>query len=496
MKKKTLTILLILFYGFFLFSQTPNTIHGLILDSHTEKPLPYANIVVLHKKTGTISNESGYFSINTVNLNPNDTLSIQYIGYKTLNIILSKIDSNATIHLKEDIINLSETLIFSDPPEARFIVKQILNHKEENYKVYSAKRQCFIRRRLISDINKMKIKLKRNDIPKINKKLLKTFEEKIPKHNISYTDLLGTIYFSKNFLDSIKLKPIKTVSLKEKEVTDLDEFEKIFNNLFSNTKEKEYWKIKTGIFSQKINIESDDEKDTITSEKDPHSFKNKTHYYNETIKEQLKYTSFENNDEWEFLHKTNKYNYTLIGGTSISGEDVYIIDFSPKKSGVYYGRMFVSINNFALIRADYEYEKGKLGSNFNILGVGYAVNHFSGSVFFEKRNNNYILKYFSKKESTRLSFERNISLIKKRERFLFDKELFEVKVKMNFAVNNQESFELLFLNEKPITEQDFRNSKEPKEIKITLVNKFDEQLWKDYPIIEPTQNMKEYQKKE
>jgi hypothetical protein len=284
------------------------------------------------------------------------------------------------------------------------------------------------------------------------------------------------------------------VSLQEEDIADLDQITKIFEKLFKNTKDKEYWKVKTGIFSQKLNLPNEDTKKDSLTKNDPHENMSKTKYYNYYIKKQLEYPSMDDSDDWEFLHKTGKYNYTLAGGTRVNGEDVYIIDFAPKKSGKYIGRAYVSINTYALIRADYEYDEGKQGTDIHLLGVGYTVNHFSGSVFFEKKNDVYQLKYFSKKEGTRFSLDRNITLVKKRERFLFDKELFEIKIKFNIAVSSTESFELLYLDCENISQQEFVTTKQPDKLDIIFVNQFDENLWKGYPIIEPTKSMREYKK--
>ena len=101
-------------------------IKGLVLDSENHTALPYANIFVLHKNKGAISNEKGYFSINTGGLDKTDTLRFQYIGYKTKNIIIGELDTSMVIYLKEEIINLSEILIFGSDPDPVSIVKNVL----------------------------------------------------------------------------------------------------------------------------------------------------------------------------------------------------------------------------------------------------------------------------------------------------------------------------------------------------------------------------------
>ena len=496
--KKILIILILI--SSTLLAQENKVLKGIILDSDKQTALAYANIVVLHNAQGTISNELGSFSLDISSLESSDTISFQYIGYKTLKLTLKQIDSLVTdeylqIFLKEEVINLSEAFVFSNPPDAEFIIEQVLEHQEQNYKRETSKNQVFIRQRNTSDIDDINIKLKRNDIPELNQSLIKQVEKNIPKHNTSYTDLLGKIYFSESFDDSIKVNPIKTVSLKEPEVSELDQISKIFEKLFKDTKEKEYWKVKTGIFSQEITINEGEQKDSTKNKTiDKSTIGLKTQYLNNTIKDEWAFSSLENDDEWEFLYKTGKYNFTLSGGTRVNGEDVYIIDFTPKSSGLYIGRAYISINTYALIRADYQYDTGKQGTNIQLFGVGYSQNHFEGSILFEKKDKNYILKYLSRRKSTQFSFDRNLSLIKKRERFLFDKELYEIKVKFNITVTTEESTEILILNHKTIPNSEFNHLKQDKFYQVIYVDQFNDTLWKGYSIIEPTQQMREYKK--
>lgn len=478
-----------------LLAQSPEQIKGIIIDSLRQSALPYTNIVVMGQAQGTVSNEKGYFSLEAGQLKGTDSISFQYIGYQNKKFLVADLDSFATIYLKEDIINLSETFVFGDPPNPKDIIEKVLENKDNNYKRRTSVSQTFIRRKNISDIKGISIKLKKNSIPELNKRLLTVMEKAIPKHNTSYTDLYGKIYFSELHDDSLKLKPIRTVSLKGEDIADLEQIEEIFEKLLKNTKEEEYWRVKTGIFSQKMDIDDgddDDEKeDTL---KNPNEYKHKTRHTNYSIRRHLRISTLNNKDEWEFLHKTGKYNYTLAGGTRVGGEDAYIIDFTPKSGGKFIGRVFISINTYALIRSDYQYDEGKHGTSVNLFGIGYSKNQFSNSIYFEKLGEHYSLKYFSQKTGDKFSFDRKIAFQKKRERFLLDKKMLEIKVDFNIQAQNENSYELLFLDNKSISEAEFTKANEPKEIKTILVDQFDENLWKGYPIIEPTKQMRDYKK--
>jgi hypothetical protein len=325
--------------------------------------------------------------------------------------------------------------------------------------------------------------------------MIKLLEEKIPRHSTSYTDFLGDLYFTKNQDDSIKLKidPIRTVSLKEKDIAELKQFETVFENIFANTEEKEYWKIKSGIFGQKLDkVDSnpEPEKDTLIENK------RNLFYFDREIESQLNYSSLNNKDHWEFLHNTGRYIYTLAGGTSVNGEDVYIIDFTPQANGLYVGRMYISTNTFALIRADYEYAPGKIGHDIHLLGIGYTETQFSGSIYFEKKDNNYMLKYFSKRAGAKVSINRDLALLEKRKRALFDKKVNEFKMGIDISVESEESIEYLVLDDREISDKQFKDFKQQENMEVIYVDQFDDKLWSGFSIIEPTKQMKEYKKHE
>ncbi len=466
-----------------------------VLDKNTKEGLPYANIYVLHKNIGAISNEQGEFSLNITGLKKTDTLRIQYMGYSTLEITIGEADSLKNIYLKEEIFNLSETIVFGTIPDVKKIVENIIENKDANYKKSNTKQKIFVRERYISDIKKIKLDHKKSNIEGIDENLTKNLETKIPRHTTSYTDFLGFFYSSIVEDDTLKHKtePIKTVSLKEVDLSELEDITSVFENVFKDTKEKEYWKVRTGILSQKVTITDDSTKnDTINDTINDN--RRKLVYFNQRLGFSSKFALMDDKDNWEFLYKTGRYNYKLIGGTRVGGEDVYIIDFTPKSSGDFEGRMYVSMSTFALIRADYQYGKGKTGTDFDLFSVGYTEDKFMGSIYFKKNGDTYDLVYFSKKAGSVINFDRSLSLLKKRKRFLFDKTLKDIKVGVNITLVSEADVEFLVLENETISHEQFNKYKQPEYMDVIFVDKFDDKLWQGYSIIEPTKQMRDYKK--
>lgn len=455
------------------------TLSGIILNENNT-PLAYVNIVSLNTGKGTISNENGNFLIDISSLNDDNIIRFQCIGYKTKDYNIESLKSNSIILLSENIYTLDEIMILGTTPNPEKIVKNILIYKDSNYRQTTHRKQIFVRQRNTFDLLNFKLDFRKSTMPTLTSEIIKKFEENIPKHTQSYSDLLTNLYIKEN---KLKFDPIKAVALKQKDITELDKLKENFQTAFS-LNDGEYLRIKTGIFG--VNNEEGFEGDSATGT----TIKRYTYY----MKDALDFSTFEDKDQWEFLHKTNKYNFEIIGGTSVNNESVYIIDFTPKKRGRYEGRIYVSVETYALIRSDYKYAPNRLGKDFHMLGVGYSETNFSGSIYFEKNNNNYNLKYFSFQKNAKGSFKRKITLLKKKKRFLINKKINAIKLALDIVQENEFSVELLVIDNAQISEQHFDIFEEEKYVDVAYVNQFDKNLWEKHTTIEPTQQMKEYKK--
>ncbi len=478
-------------------AQERDVFKGRVLDKASGQALPYSNITVQGTNRGSISNEEGFFSINIEGLSPKDSLLISFIGFKTQKIAVNRTDTFRVINLEEDLINLDETFVFGGPPEAKDIIKKMLEKKPENYPSIYKKSKVFIRDRNATDILDFSMKMKKSSFKGFNKNILKEIEEKTPRHSLSYSDFLGDLYFPGSENTGIKLKPTQLIELREKSPEASEELNKVLTEMLKETSKDEYWKIKSGIFSQRADFDADIN-DTTNTKQDTIDLSNKKEHFDFASYIRWKHDAFidlDNEEQWDFLHERGDYNYTLNSGTRINNEDVYIIDFTPKKSGKFEGRLYIAMQSYALIRADFKYASGKHGFSIKLLGVGYRKTNFSGSVLFEKLNGAYQVKYFAYSTNQNISVERPVSLLKKRERFLFDKTLNQLKIKLVFVTQQKESVEMFFLENEAITKQEWDKFTPKKYIDVKYVNQFSDDNWKGYSIIEPTQKMREYKKR-
>ena len=96
----------ILFFPSLLFAQS--TIHGVVA-SRKNQMLPLTNIVLLHKNTGTITDDNGGFNLS--NILPTDSIKISNIAYFSKIVAIKGIKNNDTIFLTENIRGIKGVVI-------------------------------------------------------------------------------------------------------------------------------------------------------------------------------------------------------------------------------------------------------------------------------------------------------------------------------------------------------------------------------------------------
>ncbi len=104
-----------------LFSQ--NQLLGLVVDASSQKPISYVNVGVFDKNIGTVSDAKGSFSLNLDGIVPVDTIVFSIVGYKKIAYPLHELlrESPLKIHLKEDIVKLSEVVVEIDPSNSKIL---------------------------------------------------------------------------------------------------------------------------------------------------------------------------------------------------------------------------------------------------------------------------------------------------------------------------------------------------------------------------------------
>ena len=85
-------------------------IHGRVIDQHSKQPIVYSTVEIKTLKTGTYTDSTGNFSINTQDYS--DTLEFNSLGYEMRKFPASDFrDSIITIELKPHVFELQEVVV-------------------------------------------------------------------------------------------------------------------------------------------------------------------------------------------------------------------------------------------------------------------------------------------------------------------------------------------------------------------------------------------------
>jgi hypothetical protein len=119
-------------------------IRGVVLDKRSNKPLPYANIYVVNKSIGTVSNTSGVFALNLTDISAEDTIGVSYIGYRLFRIPLYDVDTNQlTIKLSTNQVQINEIVV--KPYDPIYIITKSLEKIPQNYELEASVLTAFFR---------------------------------------------------------------------------------------------------------------------------------------------------------------------------------------------------------------------------------------------------------------------------------------------------------------------------------------------------------------
>jgi len=119
-------------------------IRGVVLDKKSRKPLPYANVFIVNKSAGTITNASGAFMLKLSDIPPEDTLGVSYIGYSLFRMPVYDIDTNyLTIRLSTSHVQIDEIII--RPYDPIYIITKAIESIPENYELNASVLTAFFR---------------------------------------------------------------------------------------------------------------------------------------------------------------------------------------------------------------------------------------------------------------------------------------------------------------------------------------------------------------
>jgi hypothetical protein len=476
------------------------SINGRVVDAETGVVLPFASISFNDYSNGSVSNSEGVYVIDIPTDRMSDSLYFSYMGYETLRVSVKSLMTEGSVSMHSAQINLAEIPVYSQTLSALDIIKLVQRNFTENHPQVNQAQRLFYHsynNTPFSEANKMRVK--KTSFVDIDQELVDEVLDVIPEDIKSYRDVIVDFY---SHGVERKIVPIEGISLQES--TALSVQKKIEEKLLSLTEDIElsfeddelYYKMGTGIFSTKLELDNSDSEDTdtvMTHADDSTYYLMSTEYLRKDLKNFLVNTTDITTDNLEFINKPKKYNYRKEL-TLFNGEWVYKISFEPKEQGIFQGVMYIAAMNYAVLQFDYEFATGKSTENINLLGIGHKVNYKKAQIIYEKVDTAYFVKYVNAEKREFFSIDRNFFMVKKKNRFLFDKALNKIKFALDMQFETKNGWELLVIHRQNLTKEAFEGIEEPKKMAIKKELVYSPDMWEHGSVIVPNTELKNFRR--
>ncbi len=468
-----------------------------IIDRNTQNPIPFAAIQ-FDEKSGSISNEEGFFTIDLENKSAVN-LTISCLGYSNITIATQKISqNNFVIRLDEAINQLDEVYLSNRTPNPDSIIAHVNRNIKDNYQIPLVKHSIFSRETTYATFKDVDFDLdkathvNKTQMERANKSL-DSLEHYITNNkSIHFADFQGDLFVKSK--DSVKLKVNKATRLIDQN-TDFSIKKiqsKTQNLVLKYLDSSKTYKLKSGLFKIEDSM-------SLSSAKN----KSEKHQQNEYTISGLKEKTHERWGNSQFysdavmnsIIDTNLYKYEFLDVTYQNNELVYIINYKPRKAKAKYtGKIYVSSDNYAIIKMDYTFAKGKHGEKLNLrllIGVKYVEDLRNGVMIFKKNEHNkYQPQYIKHTYGSYFYAHRPIKFIENSPNK--NKVAFDLKLEGNI-INKQE---ILFTDNSEINNDEFQSLKETKNVPFQLLKKYDSGIWDSSKTLEPLEEMKQFESSE
>ena len=499
-RKALLNSFFILVFSHLGFAQN---ITGKIIDSQTGESIPYANIQVNNSES-LVSNSEGFFTLSEKFSNDDTILTISYLGYAHRQLSVSDLKkAQFNVRLTQGIVALNDVNISNEKPDAYKIMLKVKENLARNYKEDQPKKDLiFVRNSTAFKPTKFDFEIDKSTelssqaLKKANADLNSFTKLLIAQPPKQFTDYLCNYYSVATKKDDkpavlSKLEVLKATKLKdENRSTSLDDLQKKFTDIIlQNLDSTKFYRVKSGLFGSR---------DTISLRKNYNKSKNVT--VENQITSSRKYLDYyidRNNildaKRLNYINKPEMYDYVYEGATySAENEFVYVISFKPRKSKASYtGKIYISENDYAVLRTDYALEEGEKEFGFNmklLLGVKIAVNVSKGTVIYKPNpiGDGYFMQYASVETGQYFYFNRPIKFIE-----LTKGEKDVVKFDLKVEGSSKDKTEFMNMKREEVSKATIDDFKE-KDFKFINIKKYDPAIWQDYSAIEPLEEMKEF----
>jgi len=466
-----------------------------VIDSKSKKPVAYAT-VQFAENGGVITNEEGLFSF-AINKNESllDSIYISSLGYQKQGFSFKQA-SDSILFIVPKAIELSGVYLFDKELDADEIIEKMIENLPANINKEPIKQHYFLRQSNFGLVEKVDFGFEKSSIEELDKAFIDSIQNAVPRRTNYYTETLGNLYKA---AEGKKIEILKAAELYDKNaIGSFEDLAEELENIFkANVKPDSYLKIKSGIFSQKIQVDSimseleAEEAEELQKEIEKDTLSGVVNSQKSIFSELLGELFYQEDTRLNVIEKTRKYEFALSGYTDIDEQGVYIISFQPKGNADFRGRFFINIEDFAVMRIEFENVKNL--RNFRLLGIFYRETRYSGTMQFGKlANNRYDLKFANLNFGRWFRIDRPLDVIEKNKNVKGRRKQNELRLNLDFRTLNSNRWELVVFENKLIEPNEFENFKEDESIKATYMPKYNPEFWQGYTIMEPNQAIRTF----
>ncbi len=471
-----------------------------IADAETREPLPYAGIQAPgYPLRGIYTDSTGRITLSLTKYTPKDSLQISCMGYQTLRIPIASIQHQDTVFLQPAVFLLEPVQLGNMSLTAEMILLQVQKRFYRNHQLSPSRQQFYYHDYTYIPFDREnRVQLKQSTFTGLSADSVQILLDKLPEQFIDYQDLLLTLYKDSSLY---KLIPSEGISLEQRQMPALmaeaeAQFKPFVEDVEKGMADKDvYYKIRTGILGRKFG-----HKKSYTWPDDDEGY-DSLHYSVETqwLKPELlallrNYASIDS-DNWEFVTRPSRYHYTLRAAEYSNGSEVWQVSFTPRKSGIFEGYLYIDQRTYGILEAHFAYASGRETEKFRLAGFGHSLRHKEGHILFERGEHGYFIRYLSARQKEWFRLDRNFSITKKQKRFLLDKTLSEIKLTTDLSIETSHFCELLSLQYELISPEAFEKVTEPKSVQLRMEYGDLPQLLHRGTPIAPVRELKKYRQR-
>jgi hypothetical protein len=501
------TIYLFLFLCSFQIGSAQN-IKGKIIDKATGESIPYANIII-NNSENLISNAEGIFSLSESNSSDQTLLTISYLGYVNQQLTVGTLKKqDFEIALAPGIFELNDVKVSNEKPNPYEIMANVKANLSTNYKSDGApskdvifyRQSDYFKPKIIeveieksTGFTKQALKKANNDLKSFSNNLIAY----PPKE---FTDILCNYYTTNikkekkiNFIS--KLDVLKATKLKnEGSAASSDELEKkALNMMLQHLDSTKYYRVKSGLFGSRDSISLRKDFNRKKEQQKSKEIKNQLAATKANLNSFLMRNNFAQSNKFNFVSKPELYDYKYEGTTyTEDNEFAYVLTFKPRRSKAKFsGKLYVSENDYAVLRVDYTLDEGEKLNNFNmklLLGIKASQNLSKATIIYKKKadDSGYFLQYAAIENGQYFYVNRPLKFI---ELTREDKDVLSLDIKIEG--NSSSKTEFLNMSRTSVTAATIEKMKED-DFKFINIKSYDSKIWKDYNAIEPLEEMKRF----